>query len=412
MVGRTGGPRKKRRHTKKKKASQKKYVGTGLAILGVVAVAIFGYALYRLTLKHAHTSLPIFEAFPTQGIETKIKEIDRCICNALIDLNIPPGDVAFKAIEPKRYKERSWAFSGLEIRLPTTLAYSRIKEAFLSRLSARLPRESLRFALRPPQRLILDLSVNTHHTHRLVFVRLGEKKPVTSPRSNLPKVAIIIDDLGYDEEIASKFLALDEIMSFSVLPHSPFQETIARAVHHSGRDLLLHLPMEPVEYPQVDPGAGALLSSMTPDRLLDQLRKNLGAVPYIVGVNNHMGSRLTQNPAKMRQIFTVLKKQNLFFVDSLTSPRSCGRQAARLLKLKFAQRQVFLDHDQDPHAIRFQLRRLISVAKELGGAIGIGHPYPITWEVLKDELSDIATQVELVRVSEVVGYGDSVLSQK
>ena len=201
-------------------------------------------------------------------------------------------------------------------------------------------------------------------------------------------------------------------MSFSVLPHSPFQETIARAVHHSGRDLLLHLPMEPVEYPQVDPGAGALLSSMTPDRLLDQLRKNLGAVPYIVGVNNHMGSRLTQNPAKMRQIFTVLKKQNLFFVDSLTSPRSCGQQAARLLKLKFAQRQVFLDHDQDPHAIRFQLRRLISVAKEQGGAIGIGHPYPITWEVLKDELSDIATQVELVRVSDVVGYGDSVLSQK
>jgi len=403
MVSRTGAPRKKRRHTKKKKAPRKKYVGTGLAILGIVAVGIFGYALYLFTLKHAHTSLPIFEAFPTQGIETKIKAIDRCIYNALTDLNIPPGDVAFKAVELKRYKERSWTFSGLEIRLPTTLAYSRIKEAFLSRLSARIPRESLRFALRPPQQLILDLSVNTHHTHRLVFVRPGEKKPVTSPRSNLPRVAIIIDDLGYDEEIASKFLALDGVMSFSVLPHSPFQETIARAVHHRGGELLLHLPMEPVEYPQVDPGAGALLSSMTPDRLLDQLRKNLDAVPYIVGVNNHMGSMLTQNPAKMRQIFTVLKKQNLFFVDSLTSPRSYGQQAARLLKLKFAQRQVFLDHDQDPHAIRFQIRRLISVAKERGRAIGIGHPYPITWEVLSDELSDIATQVELVRVSEIVG---------
>jgi len=197
-------------------------------------VAIFGYALYRLTLKHAYTSLPIFEACPTQGIETKIKEIDRCIYNALTDLNVPPGDVAFKTVEPKRYKERSWAFSGLEIRLPTTLAYSRIKEAFLSRLSARIPRESLRFALRPPQQLILDLSVNSHHTHRLVFVRFGEKKPVTSPRSNLPRVAIIIDDLGYDEEIASKFLALDGVKSFSVLPHSPFQETIARAFHHRG----------------------------------------------------------------------------------------------------------------------------------------------------------------------------------
>ena len=103
-------------------------------------------------------------------------------------------------------------------------------------------------------------------------------------------VAIIIDDLGYDENLASKFLALDGVMSFSVLPRSPFQKCIASTIHHGGRDVLVHLPMEPVEYPDVDPGPGALLSSMAPDDLLDQLRKNLDAVPIAVGVNNHMGS--------------------------------------------------------------------------------------------------------------------------
>lgn len=404
MVSRTGAPRKKRRHTRKKKTTQKKWVWAGLAILGIAAVGIFGYALYQsLILRHTHPLPPTFEAYPPQGIETKIKEIDRGIYNALIDLNIPPGDVAFKKVQPKKDKEGFWTFSGLEIRLPTTCLYSSIKEAFLSRLSTHIPGKSLRFVSRSPQQLILDLFINTHHTHRLVFVRLGDKRPVTPPPSSLPRVAIIIDDLGYDEKIASKFLALDSVLSFSVLPHSPFQKTIARAVHHSGRDILLHLPMEPLEYPQVDPGAGALLCSMTPDHLLDQLRKNLTAVPFVRGLNNHMGSRLTQDPAKMRQIFTVLKKQNLFFVDSLTSPQSYGQQAAHLLKVKFAQRQVFLDHDQDPYAIRFQIRRLITIAKEQGKAIGIGHPYPVTWEVLRHDLPDIATQVELVRVSEVVG---------
>lgn len=160
--------------------------------------------------------------------------------------------------------------------------------------------------------------------------------------------------------------------------------------------------MEPMEYPEVDPGVGALLSSMTPDDLLDQLQEDLDSVPLAVGVNNHMGSRLTQDPARMRQIFTILKKRNLFFVDSLTSPQSCCQQSALLLKLKFAQRHVFLDHVQDQNAIRFQIKRLVSMARKHGKAIGIGHPYPATWEVLSEELPNIKNQVELVRVSELV----------
>ena len=188
-----------------------------------------------------------------------------------------------------------------------------------------------------------------------------------------------------------------------MLPYSPFQKSIATKIYRSGKDVLLHLPMEPVEFPNVNPGIGALLSSMTPDDLLDQLRKNLDEVPFVVGVNNHMGSRLTQEPAKIRQIFTVLKKRNLFFIDSLTSPRSCCERCAHLLKLKFAQRHIFLDHVQDPKAIRFQIKRLVGVARKVGYAIGIGHPYPTTLEVLREELPNIRNQVNFVRVSELVG---------
>ena len=404
MVSRTRTTNKKRR-TGKKKASQKKTTQVGLVILGLVFIGIFGYALYRLfTSRYTNAPLlPIFETYPSKGIETEIKHLDRCIYDALLALNIPARDVTFKTVEPKRDSEGLWDFSELDILLPRTLSHSSIKEAFLTRLSKRIPGESIRFALGTQQQLILDLSINAHHTHRIVFVKLREKKPAVPLPSSLPMVAIIIDDLGYDENIASKFLVLDGVMSFSVLPHSPFQKSIASTIHNSGRDVLLHLPMEPVEYPRVDPGAGALLSSMAPDDLLEQLRKNLDAVPIAVGVNNHMGSRLTQDPAKMHQIFTILKRRNLFFIDSLTSPRSCCERAADLLKLKFAQRQVFLDHVQDPNAIRFQIKRLISIARKNGKAIGIAHPYPATWEVLNEELPNIKTEVELVRISDLVG---------
>jgi polysaccharide deacetylase 2 family uncharacterized protein YibQ len=160
--------------------------------------------------------------------------------------------------------------------------------------------------------------------------------------------------------------------------------------------------MEPLDYPETDPGEGALLSTMTPDQLIGQLKRNLNVVPFVVGVNNHMGSKLTQDAARMRHVLTVLKKQDLFFVDSYTSADSRCAQTAKRLGLKFARRHVFLDHVQDTHAIRFQIRRLISLANKQGKAIGIGHPYPVTWQVLKEDLKKINTQVRIVPVSTIV----------
>ncbi len=396
---------KKKRRTRNKKPYQKKTSRVGLVILVLVFVGSFSYALSRLfTSRYTHQSLqPIFETFPSGGIETEIKEIDRRIYDALLDLKIPAGDVTFKTVEPKRNRKGFWSFSELEILVPTTLQQGKIKEVFLKRVSERIQKKSLQFAIGTKQELILNLSLNGHHTHRLVFIKRRKKKPLESLPSGLPVVAIIIDDFGDDQKIASRFLSLDGVMSFSVLPHSRFQKSIATTIYQSGRDVLVHLPMEPMEYPQVDPGVGALLSSMTPDDLLDQLQKDLDSVPFAIGVNNHMGSRLTQDPAKMRQIFTILKKRNLFFVDSLTSPQSCCEQSARLLKLKFAERDVFLDHIQEQNTIRFQIKRLIGIARKHGKAIGIGHPYPTTWEVLRKELPNIKNQVKLVRISELVG---------
>ncbi|WDP84965.1 MAG: divergent polysaccharide deacetylase family protein [Desulfobacter sp.] len=229
-----------------------------------------------------------------------------------------------------------------------------------------------------------------------------DRKPPVAPSDTTPKIAIIIDDIGYDKGLAMSLFDLDKDITFSVLPFSPFGKILAQRFSAKGAELMLHLPMEPVQYPRVNPGPGALLSSMSPDMLLDQLRKDLDAVPGVAGVNNHMGSKMTADSDKMNQIFTVLKKEDLFFIDSRTAPNSKGEASARLFFLKFSHRDIFLDNFQDIHYISGQFGKLVKAAQKHGTAIGIGHPYPATLETLKIELPKLQGRVQVVRASRLV----------
>lgn len=217
-----------------------------------------------------------------------------------------------------------------------------------------------------------------------------------------PNVAIIIDDIGYDRKIANKFADLDPVITFSLLPNSPHYRQIAKNAHQKGVEIMLHLPMEPTDYPKANPGADALLVSMPADEMIGLLNKHIESVPHIVGVNNHMGSKMTTISTKMYQIFTILKKRDLFFIDSRTSPQSLCKPSARLLQIPFAERDVFLDHNQTQEAVRKQLQSLVKIALKTGSAIGIGHPYKVTYEVLREEWPDLNKQVRLVRASELV----------
>lgn len=228
------------------------------------------------------------------------------------------------------------------------------------------------------------------------------EKQVPPVKDHRPKIAIIIDDIGYDKKTALALCELNPDITFSVLPFAPFGKVISQRLSAKGSQLMLHLPMEPMQYPEVNPGPGAILSTMPPDILLDQLRKDIKDVPNIVGVNNHMGSRLTADSDQMNQIFTILKKENLFFIDSRTVSKSQCKASARLLRLKFAQRDVFLDNLQETAYITGQFKELIKQAKKHGSAIGIGHPYKATLHTLSIELPKVKNSVEIVRVSSLV----------
>ncbi len=226
--------------------------------------------------------------------------------------------------------------------------------------------------------------------------------PVPVPKGGRPRVAIIIDDIGYDRQLLRKLLAFDIPLTFAVLPQSPFFQSSVKAIRARGREIMLHQPMEPEEYPQVDPGPGALLASMSPDDLIDQLNRNLDALPGVKGVNNHMGSRLTAESTRMYQVFSVLKERQLFFVDSRSTVATVCRPSASMFQVPFAERDIFLDHFQEAGFVRKQFKALMHEADKHGQAVAIGHPYPVTVDVFQEFLPTLKKRVTLVSASEIV----------
>ena len=242
------------------------------------------------------------------------------------------------------------------------------------------------------------------YTRKALPPKPVEKLPQL-PGDRPPLVAIIIDDIGYDRPVARQLLALNVPLTFSVLPQAPHSRQLADEARSKGIEIMLHLPMEPKEFPEVNPGPGALLNSMTPDEFIGQLGKNLDLLPGLKGVNNHMGSGISTSPERMRQIFSILKKRGLYYIDSRTTAETVASPSAQLLQLPFAERDIFIDHFEDEAFIRSQLGKLIERAKEQGYAVGIAHPHAITQKVLSEFLPQLKKNVELVPASMVVDAG-------
>lgn len=225
---------------------------------------------------------------------------------------------------------------------------------------------------------------------------------VTSP-SPRARIAIVIDDLGRENAISHELLQWDLPITFSILPFEPHSRDLALEAHQKGKEVILHLPMEPHGYPKVLPGEGALLLEMNERSLLRQLSRDIDGVPYIKGVSNHMGSRFMEDSKKMKVILSELKRRGLFFLDSRTSPQSVGLQTANSIGLEAAERAVFLDHEVNEDAIRRSLDRLARLSLASGKAIGIGHPHDATLKSLKRMIPEMRQKgIEVVPLSVVM----------
>lgn len=201
-----------------------------------------------------------------------------------------------------------------------------------------------------------------------------------------PKAAIIVDDLGADMGVVDALLEIAEPITYSVLPNQTYSRAIVENLRSRNHEVMLHLPMEPLGYPEKDPGKGALLSSMSRGELISALESNVQSFFPFAGVNNHMGSILTADRKRMDWVMDYLSKYDLFFIDSLTTPRSAAIERARAHGMRCASRDIFLDNEQDLTSTVAQIERLGTLALRKGAAIGICHPYPTTIQALREAL--------------------------
>lgn len=210
----------------------------------------------------------------------------------------------------------------------------------------------------------------------------------TQPPNQRATIVLILDDMGNSMALGLQALALPGAINYAFLPHSPNTEALARTAHKLGKEVMLHAPMSNLSNQPLGPGA--LTARMDKSDFLATLRSSLSSVPHVKGINNHTGSLLTQLREPMIWLVTELKTQNLYFIDSRTSPRTVAEATARRYAIPTLKRDVFLDNNLDSDAIAIQFERLVQLAFSRGLAVGIGHPHPQTLDFLKTALPTLA----------------------
>lgn len=227
--------------------------------------------------------------------------------------------------------------------------------------------------------------------------------PASPPRhiGPNPEIAIVIDDVGLDLKGSKRAINLPAYITLSFMPYATRLREQTKEARDNGHELMLHMPMEPMGHD--DPGPGALFVNLPPEEQRQRFETALASFVGFDGVNNHMGSKFTADPAGMEMVVDELQQRHLFFLDSRTSAKTVGEKIAREHGLSTIARDVFLDDTISADAIRAQLVQTEHVAKRKGYAVAIGHPHAVTMEVLEQWLPQAeAAGFKLVPVKELL----------
>ena len=218
------------------------------------------------------------------------------------------------------------------------------------------------------------------------------------PKSNSPRgaiaktiggarLAVVIDDIGNNLSRARQFAALTAPITFSVIPGLASSRKSADVARAAGREYIIHLPMEPFDFPKQNPGPNALLLKQSKQSVRNRMNQYLKELPHAVGASNHMGSAYTYDTVRMSVVQEMVSQRKLFFLNSRTSSSPVPGSIARRKGYAYLERDVFLDNKVTEPAIRKQLHRAFQLARKNGSAVAIGHPHRATYQVLAKELS-------------------------
>jgi len=241
-------------------------------------------------------------------------------------------------------------------------------------------------------------------------VVLGEPPPATpaaaptaAPAAAPVKLAIVLDDAGESLEVVHEVAELPASVAVAVLPNATHSREVARALASLGREVLLHMPMEPLGDHGAGPGPGAIEVGQADAVVRQRLDEALETVAVAKGVNNHMGSRATADAPTMQAVMLALRHHGLYFLDSRTTADTVAESEARANGVPALHRDVFLDVVGEPDAVHQALTQAVERAREKGSAVAIGHVHPVTLALLARELPNLPHDVELVRPSQLLG---------
>lgn len=328
-----------------------------------------------------------------ETMEDMVKQADLAIIETIRDLQLEMRQLDLVDVSIKRADEQSYHYQVLQ--LPRVKNKNSFIAALKYRLNKRLPDATLADNGTDEASVV----INGQPTHRLLL----ELVPLTLPRPEVqgPRLAIVIDDIGEGMQVLKGLLNLDFPVTLAVWPNASQTRESVELIAQRQREILIHFPMEPRGYPRYNPGDDALFITMSPEEIRARVTENVSRIPEAIGVNNHMGSRFTADKAGMDAALDQFKMHGLFFLDSLTTGASVGRNTAKTRGISFYERDIFIDNVKDIGAIVHQLKKAENVALKTGTAVAIGHPYKETLAALERWSKLRNKEIRLVSLSAI-----------
>jgi polysaccharide deacetylase 2 family uncharacterized protein YibQ len=306
---------------------------------------------------------------PVQNYRALSGHLESAVNQELSTAGVTDKDVLSEVHREHSQWGLSWVESDRQIRVET----GRLP-ALLSRLAAVTQQLgcSVLKQENAESQATLDLGKGPFLMQHLIFVTTPVKAEGW-PVPTGPEVAFVIDDVAYDLNAMDHFAALGVPLTFAILPRDKNTKALAEKATQLHFPVILHLPMEPLDLAHNNPGGAGLYLNMTPDQLHQQFEKDVASVPYIQGMNNHMGSAFTENADKMALVMKWVKEKNLFFLDSRTSLHSVVPKVAKQFGVPCLVNETFLDNADDATAIEHQLDIVLKLALKHKRTIAIGH---------------------------------------
>jgi len=329
------------------------------------------------------------------GLEEQVRQVDFALLEALRTSGIDMQQLQLNEVLVRKHEGQDYHFQRL--RIPQVKNRDSFLLAFQQSLATRIPQAFL-----SGESGHILVRIDGVNTHDILLAKGVEPQSIEKKVENTgPKLVVVIDDVGENMKVLKGLLSIDLPIVYAVWPASSHMSESVGLIRKSNREMLVHFPMQPQGYPHVDPGEGALFVKMNAKQIKATVRRYATMVSGAIGVNNHMGSKFTENKPGMRVALKEFKRLGLFFLDSMTTPNSVGRSVARSISIPFYKRNVFLDNVKDVSAIVHQLRKAERLALSRGHAIAIGHPHPATLAALRQWATHRSKRVSVIPISKL-----------